>query len=129
MFLLNLTYYQGITDTECVASLNTVWSYMTGGSGVSSLETLVDLAELETGGEMAMEVGDIVDRESVMLRQWLEGIAPIRRYVTNFYKHIFWRLFSQADIKHYIKINSHANMMEKLGDEFGGKHFWSGKHE
>jgi len=71
---------KGITDTECVASLNTVWSYMTGGSGVSSLETLVDLAELETVGEMAMELGDIVDRESVMLRQWLEGIAPVRRY-------------------------------------------------
>ena len=66
MFLLNLTYYQGITDTECV--------------------TLVDLSELETGGELAMEVGDIVDRESVMLRQWLEGIAPVRRYGTNFYQ-------------------------------------------
>ena len=70
---------QGITDTECVASLNTVWSYVTGGSGVSSLETLVDLAELETGGEMAMEV-DNIDMESVMLRQWLENIAPVRRY-------------------------------------------------
>jgi len=70
---------QGITDTECVANLNTVWSYVTGGSGISSLETLVDLAELETGGEMAMEV-DNIDMESVMLRQWLENIAPVRRY-------------------------------------------------
>ena len=70
---------QGITDTECVANLNTVWSYVTGGSGISSLETLVDLAELDTGGEMAME-GDNIDMKSVMLRQWLENIAPVRRY-------------------------------------------------
>jgi len=71
---------KGITDTECVASLNTVWSYVNGGSGASSLQTLVDLAELETGGEMAMEVGEGVDMESVMLRQWLESIAPVTRY-------------------------------------------------
>ena len=46
----------GMTDEKCVASLSTVWSYVTGGTssdcGISSFQSLVDLAKLETGGEM-----------------------------------------------------------------------------
>ena len=72
-----------MTDGECVASLSAVWSYVAGGtstdSGVSSLQCLVDLAELETGGEMAMEVEEAADTETVLLRQWLENIAPVTR--------------------------------------------------
>merc|ERR1719318_1883447 len=75
---------QGMTDGECVASLSAVWSYVAGGastdSGVSNLQCLVDLAELETGGEMAMEVEEVADTETVLLRQWLENIAPVTRY-------------------------------------------------
>jgi E1A-binding protein p400 len=77
---------QGITDTECVASLNTVWSYVGGGSGVNSLNTLVDLAELETGGE---EVLEGADTETVLLRQWLETIAPVTRYGMNLLRDCF----------------------------------------
>merc|ERR1719318_1608485 len=75
---------KGMTDGECVASLSAVWSYVAGGastdSGVSSLQCLVYLAELETGGEMAMEVEEAADTETVLLRQWLENIAPVTRY-------------------------------------------------
>ena len=70
---------QGLTDEECVASLSKIWSYVTGGSscdcGISSLQSLVDLAELETGGEVAVEVGEKVDTEALLLRQWLETIT------------------------------------------------------
>ena len=80
-----------MTDEECVASLSTVWSYVTGGTssdcGISSLQSLVDLAELETGGEMAMEVGEEADTETVLLRQWLETITPVTRYG---YDKIYW---------------------------------------
>ena len=40
----------------------------------------VGLAVLETGEEMAMEVGEEADTETVLLRQWLETITPVTRY-------------------------------------------------
>ena len=40
----------------------------------------MDLAELETGGEMTMEVGEEADTETVLLRQWLETLTPVTGY-------------------------------------------------
>jgi len=71
---------KGMSDAECVASLSAVWSCVAGGETVSRQQCLVDLAELETGGQMAMEVGEETDTETVRLRQWLEGTTPVTRY-------------------------------------------------
>ena len=68
-----------MSDAECVASLSAVWSCVAGGEAVSRQQCLVDLAELETGGQMAMEVGEETDTETVRLRQWLEGTTPVTR--------------------------------------------------
>ena len=45
-------------------------------SSVGRLQGLLDLAELETGVELAMEV-----EEAVLPRQWLEKIALVTRWV------------------------------------------------
>ena len=67
------TCQQGMTDEECTASLSTVWSYGTGGTnsdrGISILQSLVDLGDLETGGAMAMEVGQKADTETLQLME------------------------------------------------------------
>jgi len=67
---------KGMSDAECVESLSSVWSYVTG--GVNS--DLMDLAELETGEEVVMEMGEEIDMEMVLLRQMLEEKRPVTRY-------------------------------------------------
>ena len=36
---------------------------------------------METGGEMTVEVREEADTETVLLRHWLETLAPVTRYV------------------------------------------------
>ena len=63
-----------MSDKEGVTSLSTlVWSCVTDGTTVNSgIGSLQSSAGLETGGEMAVEVGEEADTETVLLRQWLE---------------------------------------------------------
>ena len=66
-----------MSDKECVTSLSTlVWSCVTDGTTVNSgIGSLQSSAGLETGGEMAVEVGEEADTETVLLRKWLETIT------------------------------------------------------
>ena len=41
----------------------------------------MDLAELETRGERTMEVGEEADTKTVLLRQWLETLTQVTRYM------------------------------------------------
>ena len=62
--------------------MSAVWNYVSGSTtenGVTNPQCLIDLAELETCGEIAMEVGESFDTELIKLRQWLEEIAPVTR--------------------------------------------------
>ena len=76
-----------MTDIECIASLSALWGYVTGGTsenGSNNSQCLLDLAELETGGEMVThELTEMMDSETVALKQWLETIMPVTRYNIN----------------------------------------------
>ena len=45
------------------------------------MQSLLDLAELNTSGEVAGALGDAeeLDEETVELRQWLQSIEPVKR--------------------------------------------------
>jgi len=74
---------KGMTDIECIASLSALWGYVSGGTsenGSNNSQCLLDLAELETGGEITYEITEMMDSETVALKQWLETIMPVTRY-------------------------------------------------
>ena len=49
------------------------------GSSAEPAQSLLDLAELETEGEMVVDNMEDIEEETVDLVQWLQEIEPVKR--------------------------------------------------
>ena len=64
---------------------NSVWSIFSNclsssDPDIGPVQSLLDLAELETMGEVSDGLEEQLDQETVELLQWLEGLEPIKRF-------------------------------------------------
>ena len=78
------------------------------GSSSDPVQSLLDLAELGTSGEIQNDGIEDLDEEAVELVQWLQGIEPVKRCVT---KSTVVSLFNctqrRADCGHFMTFPMH----------------------
>ena len=70
-----IIFFKGLSESE-----ETMWNLFSTCLGSSSdhVQSLLDLAELNTLGEVG-EAGEELDEETVDLLQWLQGKEPVKR--------------------------------------------------